>query len=435
MIPFVKKKNLSLHLNCDEGILYYDNKVNYNNNFKINNIKLAPIMAAYLLQCNGKLSHEDIMKKLEIPFAILGDKIFEELNKAKIIEGEDRFNYSNEIVVTGDFQSYSPVHVSVEITDYCNFQCKHCYVDASPMERKVVEYDKLIKLFKILKENGVKVVELTGGECTTHPQFKEILNFCCTNFNLVSIISNGYLIGKYKELADFIGDFKNAVVQISIDGMEKFHNYFRNKKDSFKYACKAIEYLKKKNTIVRVASAISEENIEDIVSLYKLCKKLNVDSWATTTIEDFGRGSDLYSDKFGSYVNNELKKVLKPYSNDKIFNYKIENLKAFVKNKEVNCGGGWKSFAINATSGEVRTCLFLNKYNSIGNIYKDNYKEIFNEKKTKAFKQAPSPMIELDECKECFYNKECNGCFAKAFKIAKEKNPNCLWKKKYFSKL
>src|SRR6185436_16690425 len=111
---------------------------------------------------------------------------------------------------------FSPTHISFEIADTCNFRCQHCYVSASPEKHGRKDGDRTIEMLEQLARNGVRVIELTGGECTTHPEFRQILDLASRRFQLVAIISNGFLMGRRPDLAHFIADRGNVVVQISI---------------------------------------------------------------------------------------------------------------------------------------------------------------------------------------------------------------------------
>lgn len=51
--------------------------------------------------------------------------------------------------------------------------------------------ESTFKLLSLLKDHGVRGIEITGGECTTHPHFPEILEECLKHFSLIAILTNG----------------------------------------------------------------------------------------------------------------------------------------------------------------------------------------------------------------------------------------------------
>lgn len=431
-------ENFELHLTGDKCTLFYIIK---SNNKEITKLGLkefkqwtiSPMLAKYLILCDGIRTHKEIRDILSLPFSFIVDQSINNLIKiTEVIElKQDKKQERKCIITTGSFESYNPIHIAMEITDYCNFRCKHCYVCASPKKLTKRDLKNTIELMNLLYDNGVKVIELTGGECTTHPDFKEILQYASKKFVLVSIITNGYIIGGNEKLAEYISSFSNVAVQISIDGLEEYHDDFRNVAGSFKRAVKAIKYLKKYGTIVRVATTTTEQNIEEIEELFKILKKLNIDSWAVSTVSSFGRGRCLNCNNKEISLNEKLIKVLGKYADDKMFKAnKISSIER-IKNKEINCGAGWRSFALNGATGNVRICLLLNETAIIGNVDKDNYMDIFNKAKLDIFRKTPSPSINSDTCKLCKYKDICNGCIAKAFETAKNINKDCNWMKKY----
>lgn len=400
---------------------------------EFNEWKINPLMARYLCLCDGKTTHGEIISKLKIPFSILGDKGAKGLEDiTKVLTFEDNPKECNgRLFITGSFESYNPLHTSIEITDYCNFRCKHCYVSASPDKLEKRNYEDMIKLMNKLWDNGVKVLEITGGECTTHPNFKEILKFASDKFNLVAVISNGYIIGNNEELAEYIASFNNVAVQISIDGIREYHDEFRNMKGSFDRAVNAVKYLKKYGAIVRVASTVTYENVEDIVDVFKLCKSIKVDSFATSTVSSFGRASCKGCNKGESDLKSILVSKLEPYKDDDLFVANYKTIEAVMANKDANCGAGWRTFAINGASGNVRICLFLKEEGIIGNVDNDEYLEIFKKEKLDNFRFADAPSIYLDTCKECQHKEVCNGCMARAINVYRTENLECKWVEKY----
>lgn len=68
-----------------------------------------------------------------------------------------------------DYKSIYPTVVSIELTDKCNFRCKHCYGSFKPENEHEIPNEMLQPLFTSLKEIGVLTVELTGGDVSVYP--------------------------------------------------------------------------------------------------------------------------------------------------------------------------------------------------------------------------------------------------------------------------
>jgi radical SAM protein with 4Fe4S-binding SPASM domain len=397
--------------------------------------KLPRTHASYMAKCDGKKSHQEICSALNLPFAFLGDRIAEYLEDGvgAISMSETPDPCAPGLHLTGSFDSYAPLHMSVEITDTCNFFCDHCYVSASPWKHARGDYQTTVDLMTTMWNHGVKVVEITGGECTTHPDFLRILEFAANRFHLVAIISNGYLLGTRDGLADHVASFDNTCVQISIDGMRDFHDKFRQKPGSFDAATEAVRRLKRRGVLVRIAMSVTPDNVDQVEPVFLHARELGVDAFTPASITSFGRASEL---GMCAEKDHELQHAvadrLKNYAQDDLFNANRLAVETSKRNKEINCGAGWRTFAMNGATGEVRSCLFLADSKKFGSLHRDDYAEVFKNPYMAMFQAAPSPSPELDTCKSCHYVSECNGCFAKAFRVSESDYPECPWRHQYF---
>lgn len=396
---------------------------------------LPRLGAEYLRRCDGKTSHEEIRRSLNVPFGFMADRIAGYLAEETGAIAFQQRPSSNppDLLITGGFDSFAPLHMSIEITDTCNFQCDHCYVSASPSKLARRDYENTIELFRSLWLNGVKVVELTGGECTTHPDFRKILAEAASTFHLVAIISNGYLLGVRDDLADFVGSFDNVCVQISVDGLQEFHDKFRNKAGSFNALCEAVRRLKRHGVMIRMAMSVTESNVGQVVDVFKLAKELGADAFSAANITSFGRARDLgMCSEIDHRLQHMVANALAPYADDPLFAANRISVQMSKDSGEINCGAGWRTFALNGATGEIRSCLFLADSKKFGSVDRENYGEIFRSKYMAMFRNAPSPSPELETCRSCQYISTCNGCFAKAFGVSESEYPECPWRKKYF---
>lgn len=401
-------------------------------------------VARYLARCDGKTAHGEIADTFApgVP-AALGNVLAQQA----VLSLEDTGVLSFEAVparepsalrVTGGFDSFAPVHMSFEITETCNFRCAHCYVSASPEKHGRKSGAATIEALDKLADSGVVIVELTGGECTTHPEFKDILDHASRRFHLVGVITNGFLIGKRPDLANFIGERKNVVVQVSIDGLEEFHDRFRGMKGSFVAACEAIRSLKRHGTFVRLGMSVTTDNLDQVLGVYHVAKELGVDALGVAAVTSFGRGAEINGcSSVEHYVNHKLNDILGPYTDDPLFDALKRERGERETHNEINCGAGWRSFALNS-DGTVRSCLFLADSKKFGNLDRQDYDEVFRQPEMRMFHDAPSPGgpectgPQPDGSPSCKHVTVCIGCFAKAFRISEEQYPECPWRARYF---
>lgn len=65
--------------------------------------------------------------------------------------------------------------IQLEITNKCNFSCKHCYLGKSESS-SMLPYKTILSLLTDAKFMGVKNLLITGGEPLLHPDIKNILH-------------------------------------------------------------------------------------------------------------------------------------------------------------------------------------------------------------------------------------------------------------------
>jgi len=90
-----------------------------------------------------------------------------------------------------------------------------------------------------LKENGMKLLTMTGGEPLCRKDFVlELGSFLNDNSVRYRVFTNGILFDE--ELASKLKERGVSEIQVSIDGLEETHDAFRGMKGAFKRAIKAI---------------------------------------------------------------------------------------------------------------------------------------------------------------------------------------------------
>jgi radical SAM protein with 4Fe4S-binding SPASM domain len=405
---------------------------------------VPPLTARYLARCDGRTTHGEIARELGEGVPHLGELLANQVAQVLVedigaIEMRDRpIEGPPAMKVTGGFDSFAPSHISFEITDTCNFRCDHCYVSASPEKHGRKNGAETMAMLDRLAEHGVRVVELTGGECTTHPEFKEILHHASEAFLLVGVITNGYLLGRRADLAEFVAQHANVMVQVSLDGLRDFHDRFRGMEGSFDMACEAIRRLRARGTFVRLAMSVSSDNLDHVEGVFLLARELGVNVFSVAPVTTFGRGAGLMGcPEMEFHVMHRLNEILAPYADDPLFEALRRERAGSADRHEINCGAGWRSFALNS-DGRVRSCLYLVDSKKFGNLDTEDYDEIFRRKEMHMFRNAPSPGgaecqgPQPDGSERCRYLPVCTGCFAKALRVSETDYPQCPWRAKWF---
>ncbi|MCR2044123.1 PqqD family peptide modification chaperone [Anaerosalibacter massiliensis] len=90
-----------------------------------------------------------------------------------------------------------PLKVDIELTNNCNLNCKYCYVDlANDVNIKNIDLNLMVSLIDQLKEMGTLFITLTGGECTLHPNFMDIVKYALKSNFYIRVLTNGSTLTK-----------------------------------------------------------------------------------------------------------------------------------------------------------------------------------------------------------------------------------------------
>jgi len=80
---------------------------------------------------------------------------------------------------------------------------------------------------KMAVDHALSVIYLSGGEPLLHPDFFNMLDFCFTQFERISILTNGILIPRYIEQ---LSHYPNSLaVQVSLDGDIQVNDFLRGR--------------------------------------------------------------------------------------------------------------------------------------------------------------------------------------------------------------
>ncbi|HIE41267.1 MAG TPA: radical SAM protein [Candidatus Aenigmarchaeota archaeon] len=327
------------------------------------------------------------------------------------------------------------------LTNKCTNNCKFCYIK----NKKIKELPKE-EIFEIIDslDNSTKKLNLkpiriyfSGGDILLRKDIFKILEYCSKKNIDIGILGNPNLLTSriVKKLSNLISRY-----QISIDGLEKTHDYFRGT-GSFKMSIKALKKLKKEKILTIVQSTVSKININELPSLFKYLsdrKLADVYSFARLVPEGKGKSfkKELPTPKQYRefllrmfYVYQEIIKEDKEIylsEKDPLWALLFYELGLINPKKIQYCIGGCgigKQLVIDV-DGSVYECR---RYPiKIGEMPKQKLEEIFSSNQHKYHIQ----INRIEGCKDCSLLYYCRGCRAIAYYTSNNyfcKDPQC-WK-------
>lgn len=305
-----------------------------------------------------------------------------------------------------------PLTAQLEITDFCNHKCVHCYNLDSKIEnrpdRKVTD-EIVLSCAQKLIDSKIFAVVVTGGEPLINKDLaKKVITLFRKNNVSVSLNSNLTLLDD-----DFITFLKETNITILTSCPSSIPTSFEKLSgtDNYTRFMTNIKKLFLKGVWVTVNMVVTKDNLHEIRTTAEKMKELGCKSFTATpmglnmnyprldlllSIEDAHKVIDdlLWIEKTLSLNVDILTALPKCMFSKKILN---EN-HSFLKRK---CQAGRTIIAVSC-NGDVRPCV----HNSIsyGNILEEDLKTIW----AKMADWRSLQYIPL-ECKDCIWLNRCNG--------------------------
>ena len=170
-----------------------------------------------------------------------------------------------------EHQQHSCVPI-LEITQDCNMQCPICLVgDKADTHLSLEEVDKIVDTL-VRCEGKINMLNLSGGEPTTHPQFLEIVDRVRRpEIGIISVSTNGLRLAEDDELIRALAE-RNVVISLQFDGTtpetyEKLRGQPELAAMKLRLINRAIELGAKLSLTVTLAKGVNEAELAGVLDL------------------------------------------------------------------------------------------------------------------------------------------------------------------------
>lgn len=214
------------------------------------------------------------------------------------------------------------ISMQFHITAQCDQNCIHCYMYNSKLYINQIKNSLSIeKVFALIDEYIAfldefdigGLIALTGGDPILSPYYWELLEYIHNNYNnkiQIFILGNSYHITE--EATQKMKILGVAGYQISLDGMQEKHDYFR-KAGSFQDSIRALKLIHNAGLKSIVSFTLSKFNSEDLLPLYEYLNSLDfIDSFGFDRMIPTGNASTMEGENFTALEYRDfLFKILK----------------------------------------------------------------------------------------------------------------------------
>lgn len=168
---------------------------------------------------------------------------------------------------------------SVILTYRCDSRCSMCYIWKNPTQPDAeVTLETLRKL-----PGGFDFLNVTGGEPTLRKDLAQVVDLLYPKTAVLEISTNGLHVDRLLPIVEKYPDVK---IRISVEGFEATNDRIRGEKGGFKKKMEAMEKLiAAGGTDLGFASTFQDENIDEVVDMYRLTKQLKIE-FATSALHN-----------------------------------------------------------------------------------------------------------------------------------------------------
>ena len=185
-----------------------------------------------------------------------------------------------------EFEGF-PYVVGWELTLACNLRCSHCGSSAGLPRVNELTLEESLAICDQFPELLVQEVDFTGGEPLLRSDWLRIVTYLGEIGIRTKILTNGLLLEP-----DTVAQIKEAGIAgvgISLDGLERTHDYIRGQAGLFRCVVAGIERVVKADLPLTVITAANALNIKELPSIFTLLQSVGVSRWQIQPIFPLGR--------------------------------------------------------------------------------------------------------------------------------------------------
>jgi heme d1 biosynthesis radical SAM protein NirJ len=335
----------------------------------------------------------------------------------------------------------------------CNLTCKHCYSISADIDFPgELNTEQVFEVMDDLKQYGVPVLILSGGEPLLRPDIFEVSKHAKAMGFYTALSTNGTLIDEHN--IDQIAAMNYDYLGISIDGLRETHDRFRRKQGAFDEAMRGIRLSRDRGIKVGLRFTVTRDNAHDLPGMLNLMNEEKIDKFYLSHLNYAGRGDKNRKDDAAEKMTrdvmdqlfsaawkaqqNQTGQEFVTGNNDADGVYFLQWVRRNFPDKAKNIQRrlvqwGGNSSGVNISNidnlGNVHPDTMWWNYN-LGNVKQRPFSEIWSDTSDPlmaGLKQTPRPL--KGRCRVCNYRDICGGnTRTRAFQISDDpwwQDPGC----------
>lgn len=301
-----------------------------------------------------------------------------------------------------------------ECTLRCNLNCGHCGSDcrsvSSISDMPLRDFLRVIDEISPHVEPHNTTIVITGGEPLLRNDLEECGRELYAREFPWGIVTNGYMLTE-KRFTKLM-DAGMRALSISIDGFEAAHTQLRKKPESYSRAVAALDFLSKVNDLnYDVVTCVNQYNFNELANFREMLISKHVKRWRIFTVFPKGRAVEDTQLQINSLQFRQLMDfIVETRQSNRIkASYGCEGFlgkyESVVRDNFFFCRAGINIASVLA-DGSISACPSMRSSFVQGNIYQNNFSEIW-ENKFELFRDRA--WMKTGICASCKMFRYCEG--------------------------
>ncbi len=301
-----------------------------------------------------------------------------------------------------------------ECTLRCNLHCLHCGSDCKVSSKQpdmpAADFLRVVDSITPHVNTRRLMVVMTGGEPLLREDLEQVGRALMRRNYPWGIVTNGMLLNE--ERIRRLVDAGMRSVTVSLDGFEQEHNWMRGSAQSYERALAAVRLLaEQKDLVWDIVTCVNRRNYPQLSEFKDMIHQAGVRRWRLFTIFPVGRAAQHPELKLSP---DEFRGLMK-FIEDTRAEGRIEaeyacegflgDYEGRVRSNLYQCHAGISVAGILADGG-ISSCLSIRHNYRQGNIYEDDFWEIWNNR-FQAFRRRQ--WMRTGECAACGMFRYCEG--------------------------
>lgn len=301
-----------------------------------------------------------------------------------------------------------------ESTMRCNLSCRHCGSDcrkeADVKDMPLQDFLNVIDEITPCVNPNKTLIIIGGGEALVRDDIEICGRYLYDKGYPWGIVTNGLFLDK-KRLNSLLTAGMRTLA-ISIDGFEEVHNYVRRNPYSYERAISAVKMLiEEKDVVWDIVTCVTSMNYSTLPQFKEFLISLGVKKWRIFTVFPVGRAA---GDEELQITDDEFKQLMEFIKSTRKeglidLSYGCEGFlgsyESEVRDGFYHCNAGVGTASV-LVDGSISGCMSIRSNFYQGNIYKDKFMDIWNNRFEKYRDRA---WMHKGECANCDVFKYCQG--------------------------